>query len=168
MPKTVQEFVAAATQKTSDDLIAALLALPEDKRDWRPLEQGRSALDQAAECAVTNQISVALVESAWVQNDPEKLAAALRAIPTDRESWQRAKAGIDRDADTVTAALRESAGKLAASVRAIPTDALDTEVDLPWGKATASLVINYPFWNMAYHEGQINYIGTLLAQETPA
>ena len=168
MPKTVPEFVAAATQKTAEDLITALLALPEDKRGWRPLDQGRSALDQAAECAVTNRISIAVVESAWVQNDPEKLTAALRALPTDAESWRRAKAEIDRDAETVAAALRENTEKLAATIRAVPTDALDTEVELPWGPATASFVINYPLWNMAYHEGQISYIATLLKEEKPA
>jgi hypothetical protein len=33
---------------------------------------------------------------------------------------------------------------------------------MPWGPMTVSQILGYPFWNMCYHEGQINYIASML------
>jgi hypothetical protein len=163
MPETIQEFVAAATQRAMDDLIAALLALPEEKRHWRPLDKGRTALDQVAECVVTNKYVAVLIESACVPNGTERLPAAVRAVLRDGEAWNREKAEFDRDAETGAAALRENTGKLVAALRAVPTASLDAEIELPWETTTVTNVMGYPLWNMSYHEGQINYIATLLS-----
>ena len=45
MSNTLQEFLATATQKAADDLDAAFLRLPEEKRAWSPDGKARTALD---------------------------------------------------------------------------------------------------------------------------
>ncbi len=167
MQSTIQEFVAEELQRTMDDLMAALLALPEEKRQWSPLEKGRTALDQVAECAVTNKYIAVIIECACVPNGRENLTPETRAALNDAEAWNSEKAGLARDTDTVTAALQENTRRLIDAILAAPTASLDTEVKLPWEKTALSSVIAYPWWNMSYHEGQINYIDTLHSQLHP-
>lgn len=63
MPGPIQNYVSKATTKAANDLITAVENLPEDKRGWSPLDKGRSALDQEAECAILNAFTVDLLKS---------------------------------------------------------------------------------------------------------
>src|SRR5580700_7366617 len=63
MPGPIQNYVSKATTKAANDLITAVENLPEDKRAWSPLNKGRSALDQAAECAILNAFTVNLLQT---------------------------------------------------------------------------------------------------------
>ena len=39
---------------------------------------------------------------------------------------------------------------------------MGVEIPMPWGPMTIGRMITYPQWNMTYHEGQINYLASLL------
>ena len=145
---TIQEYDAAAIEKSAGDLVQAALALPEDKRDWQPLGKGRSALSQLAECAVMGTLAAKIVRAGAYQ---ESLMA----------EWSEMLPALDTPDKAITQ-LREGAAALAAAVREAPEADLGNEIALPWATVTLAQFFLMPLWNMSYHEGQINYIGTLL------
>jgi uncharacterized damage-inducible protein DinB len=150
MPSTLQDFLSAATQKAADDLAAAVLRLPEDKRGWSPDGKARPALDQMAECAVLNGYTADLIQTQiWQDNR------------FDEFFREKAEAAA-QDWETLHARLRENAGRVAAAIAAVPDDALGREIKTPWGSQTLAGIMSYPYWNMTYHQGQINYIASLL------
>jgi hypothetical protein len=150
MPITLQEFCADAARQAAIDLEAALLRLPEDKRGWSPAEKARTALDQAAECAMLNGKTAELIQT--------------RKWPAggSMEDFFREKAELARDWNAVKALLDQNTAKAAEAIRAVPDEDLGIEVQMPWGPMPLSKIIAYPYWNMSYHEGQINYIASIL------
>ncbi len=150
MPNTLQEFLAGATQKAADDLKAALLRLPEEKRSWSPMGEARTALDQVAECAMLNGSTANLIQSRTWPKD------------ADMSEFFRAKAELARDESAVLSLLQENTEKVIGVIRSVPDGDLAVEVQMPWGPMTLAQIVAYPYWNMSYHEGQINYIASML------
>ena len=152
MSNTMQEFLATATTTQAENLVKAFLRIPEDKRSWKPEDKARSAQNQVAECALLNGYTASLIETHQFPISGSAMdvffrdMAAMEALP-----W-----------DQLHARLLENAAKVAAAIRATPDDALAIEIDMPWGNQTLGQILAYPHWNMAYHEGQINYIASLL------
>ncbi len=149
MSNILTEFFATATQKASDGLITAFLRLPDDKRGWSPEGKGRTALDQVAECALLNGFTATLIETRTWQDD------AFSGFFAQKEE-------AARDWGKLQPLLMENTHRVIASLRAVPEDALGDEIVLPWNKQTLAETIAYPYWNMAYHEGQISYLASLL------
>lgn len=150
MPETVQSFLAKITTKAAQDLVIAYLALPEEKRDWKPTETSRSALDQVAECAVANDMAIKLLKArVWSQEIYGEFMQE-KAIAQSLE-WEQ-----------LHTLLLESTGRFVAYMETIPDTDLGVELDLPWGKSTIAEILSYTQWNLAYHQGQINYIASLL------
>jgi uncharacterized damage-inducible protein DinB len=144
---TVQEYVARATEKKAQDLLAAAYAVPDDKHNWKLFGKGRTIVDLVAECAITNEISIKLLqERIWDAAGSEERHKAHAALDT---------------LDKASTKLVESAAALAAALRAIPDEHLALEIVLPGETTTVSEDLLHSYWNMAYHEGQINYIGSL-------
>ncbi len=144
---TIQEYVARATERKAQDLIAAAQAVADDRHDWKPLGYGRTVLELVAECAVTNEMSIKLLhERVWDD--------------AGRAARRKAQAGLDT-LEKACRALVENTAALAAAIRAIPDDQLALEIRLPDGTSTVVEDMLHSYWNMAYHEGQINYIQTL-------
>ena len=144
---TVQEYVARVTEKKADDLLAAARAVAQDRRDWKPLGQGRTVIDMVAECAIVNELSVRLLhERVWDE--------------AGRDERRLAHAALDT-LDKAGASLRENTRALVEAIRAVPDADLALEVMLPGETSTVAEDMLHPYWNMAYHEGQVNYIQTL-------
>ena len=60
--------------------------------------------------------------------------------------------------------MESSTQALVAAVRGFPEDKLSETIVLPFGPGmtkTFAQMFEMPNWNMAYHEGQINYIKNL-------
>lgn len=150
MPDTLQEFLAKATQKAAADLETALLRLPEDKRDWSAMDKARSAHDMVAECAILNGITADVIQN---HRFPEDF---------DMAEYAQAKAALAQDWNAMQALLHENTAKIVAAIRAAPDADLSVEVQMPWGPMTLAQIITYPHWNMSYHEGQINFIASML------
>jgi uncharacterized damage-inducible protein DinB len=59
------------------------------------------------------------------------------------------------------AKLRETTAALVTAILAVTDDQLETEFETPWGPYSLADGCLHAYWNMGYHEGQINYIQTL-------
>lgn len=148
MPKSIPEYVAEKTEQAALDLLAAAQEVPEDRRTWKPLDQGRSALDQLSECALLNRYTAIVIEN--------------RGWPDDGfANYRTDKAEMEKDWDTAAAALKESLPALLAAIRAFPEDQLAVEISTAFGPMTLEKNLSYPWWNMSYHQGQITYIAML-------
>jgi len=150
MPNTLQDFLAAATKKSATELVTALLRIPEDKRGWSPDGKARTALDQVAECALLNGYTADLIQTRkW-------------AI-TNFEDFFREKTEVAaQDWEKTNALLEENTRRLIDAIRAVPDEALTVPIEMPWETQSLAEVLDYPYWNMSYHQGQINYIAALL------
>ena len=150
MSNTLQSFLTAATEKAAAKLAEAFVSLPESKRLWSPAETARPAIDQVAECAILNGYMANLLQTRqWPEGQIDLFLAEKAALAA--MSWEE-----------VQPRLLKSAQRVAAAIAAIPDDDLMDEIETPWRKQTVAELITYPHWNMTYHEGQINYLASLL------
>ena len=150
MPGTLQQFLAEATLEAAKNLETAFLRLPEDKRDWSPMGEARTALDMIAECAMLG--------------DPTQIVQS-RSFPSEFnfQDYIRNKQAFARQGwEAVRAKLHESASRAAETIRTVPDEDLGIEIQMPWGPLTLARVIAYPYWNFSYHEAQINYLASML------
>jgi hypothetical protein len=150
MPITIQNYLADAAVTAADGLVTAFLQLPEDKRDWKPAEGARSALNQLIECVLLNGYSVDLIQTHQFRNE----------VMGEYEA-DSAKASA-MTPDELFALLKENTGKVADAIRAVPDGDMDIDVVMPWNTQKLSELISYPYWNLSYHTAQINYIASLL------
>ncbi len=150
MPHTLQDFLASATLKAAADLETALLRIPEDKRGWSVMGDARTALDMAAECAMLCSSTAELMKSrVWDTN-------------FDFAEYVRTKDELAKDWNAVKELLAKNTAFAIDSINAIPDEALSAEITMPFGTMTLAQIAAYPYWNMSYHEGQINYIASML------
>jgi hypothetical protein len=149
MSITQQDFLANSTEQAAKNLFAALLALPEEKRGWRPADTARTALELVAECAQNNAYTADLIENrTW-------------NAPIHDEYLTIQKGIAAKPLSELEALLQENTRRIVAVIRATPDDAMPVTLDTPFGAMTVADSAAYPYWNMSYHEGQINYIASL-------
>jgi hypothetical protein len=149
VPNSLQEFLTNVTQKAAADLETALLRLPDDKRNVSPMGDARTALDMVAECAILNGTTGDIIKNLTFPAD------------FDYSAFVRAKAEISQDWNALQSLLRENTSRAIAAIGTVADEDLGIEVQMPWGPLTLAQVIAYPYWNMSYHEGQINYIASM-------
>lgn len=123
-----------------------------DRVTWKPLDKGRSALDQVQECAGMTQMATHIFQTQEVP-------------PFDRAAFEKFRAEYGTP-DKAIALFRTATEALAAAIEAFPPDRLTHKVTLPFGggmeKSFGELALMV-YWNTVYHEGQVNYIQTLAA-----
>lgn len=116
--------------------------------------EGRSALDQLREAAWAPMFYKSFLGS-------EGFGAGMGG----NHDEVRKKAGEPMSFDDGREqALRET-GELCSLIAAFPDEKLDEEVTLPVGGGmvlTMAEVLGVHYWNLVYHQGQVNYIQTLL------
>lgn len=147
---TLQEFIVASTRKAATDVEAALNRLPTDKRNYSVGGQARTAADMVAECAINNGVTADVVVH-------KKMGGEF-----DYQEYLQTKAALAQNPDAMHALLKANTEKFVAAVAGVATEDLNMELDLPWGAMTVAQLIAYPYWNMSYHEGQINLIAATL------
>ncbi len=150
MPGTLQEFLATSAVTSANELKTAFLALPEDKRNWSPEADARTAIDMMAEVALNNEVTARMLEGKVWPSD------------FDPEQHNRAQAELGGDWATLETVLETNTARVAELIRAVPDSDLAVEITMPWGKEPFSEYMAYPYWNTKYHTGQINYIASLL------
>lgn len=150
MSSPLQEFLADATLRAADNLAQALGRIPEEKRSWSPEGKARTAFDLVAECAVLNAYTIHTMQTGGFS--PDSMATYL----PDKD------AAIAAGSEKLIAQLKENAARVAEVIRTFPAERLEETVQMPWGTMRQSEIISYPFWNMSYHEGQVNYIASML------
>jgi len=149
MLKTIQDFLADATLKASQDLTTAFLRIPENKRNWSPDEKARTALDQFAECALLcGYTAETITNKRLAPGSMERFFPEKAELQT--KTWEKIHAEFD-----------SNAAKVVAAIRAVTDEEMEMEITI-WRPMTIATLIAYPHWNMTYHEGQINYIASIL------
>ena len=121
-----------------------------DKASWSPMDKGRSALDQVGECALITGACTGIIEA--------------KAMPEmDWEAFGKAKAELVANPEALMAALSANTDVFITALEGLSAEDAKIEVTMPWGATyTLAGLANVVYWNNTYHEGQINYIQTLL------
>jgi len=140
--------IVEMTNSATDVLFNMAKAMPEDKLDWKPMDNGRSVMDQVEECAKSPMFFMSLLAT--------------------ENSDQNSEHNVEQDAAqklTVTeweTECKTNNQKLLALLSQLSDEELEQQVELPWGgTASKADVIGYQHWNLVYHQGQISYIQTL-------
>lgn len=149
MSGTVQEFFAVASPKAAKDLEAALHRLPQEKRNASPGGKARTPADMVAECAILNGSTAEMLKT-------------YRFPSFDPEAYEHQRNELCADEEKLIALLHENTVRAVTAIREVPDADLGIEIAMPWGSVTVAQLISYPFWNMGYHEGQINYLAAML------
>jgi len=114
---------------------------------WSPLGDARSALSVLTECVIANYKWRDILRNRQYSDVSEEL-------------WEEVtKACLDLPA--TLAQLETSGEQLAQAILTIPDNDTADEIESPWGPYTLADCCLHAYWNMVYHEGQINYIQTL-------
>lgn len=149
-----QDFIADETMRAMDDLILTVTEMPDGKSDWSPLDLGRDARDQVAECAL---IGASMVDVIRDRKMPE-------FTPEFMEQYETMKAGLGLE--EAVGMLREKTREICELIRGFPDEELENEIPFMgpthW---TMVRVLNLHNWNMSYHTGQVNYIQTLYGDD---
>ncbi|MGI8923511.1 MAG: DinB family protein [Fimbriimonadales bacterium] len=144
-------LLESLTRRQLDTFFEAVHAVPADKLDWQPTPKSRSALDQLQEVAAVFRSIPETVKNRRLDFTPEMFAQ----YETDRK-----KVSDPAELERMT---REGTEELLSFMRTVGENELTDKVEMPWpGEYKVADVLAYHYWNMAYHEGQIYYISTLL------
>ncbi len=144
---TAQELAAQHTKLAAEGVIRAARSTAEDKLDWKPLDEGRSVLDQLRECALANAYFAGAVNAQ--EKKPESWAEQLKGLTS-----------LGEIADQVT----ETAAAVSRALIAIPDETAQNTITIQFGEPVEMNYMEYaliPERNMEYHRGQICYIQTL-------
>lgn len=149
-----QDFIADETLRAMESLIHQVTRMPDGKADWSPLELGRDARDQVAECAL---IGATLVDVIQERKMPE-------FTPEFMEQYETMKSGLGLE--EAIGMLREKTRAVCDLIREFPDEELENEIPFmgptPWSMVR---ILNMHNWNMSYHTGQVNYIQTLYGDD---
>jgi hypothetical protein len=143
--------ISGLVRKSAADLIKATRALG-DKASWQPMDKGRSAANQVAECAlITTMATDALTTKAVGPVDWEAFGVAQAALAANPHEAMETLAAN-------TEALSDAIGALSEADHALT-------VTMPWDEVLSlPHVAMLVHWNNTYHEGQVNYIQTLAGE----
>ena len=151
-PVSSREVALMLTLRARDDLVRAARAIPADRRDWRPHPLANSAVRIVAHCAAANLFYASVIGAGPLPyRTEEERAEAIDACDT----LERAEALLNRG---VTA--------LCDALVGYPEVRLSEQMTMPWGERVAApLGLLLGSSHMQYHEGQLNYIQTLLGDD---
>lgn len=151
---TANELLIRQLRRQIDSFFEAVHAIPADKMEWQPSPNSRSVLDQLQEVAT---VFASLPEAVT--------ARKLDFTPEMMEEWQAKRRQLT-DVPELEKMTREGTEKLIEFIQSFDANGLGDPVEMPWpGDFRVADMMSYHYWNMAYHEGQIYYIGTLLKQD---
>lgn len=143
------ETLSKLFQEGIPGLTKAVEAIPEDKLDWKPAEGSRTIRQLVSEIVMM----------------PDYIAQALeqRAVPPYEEiSNQYSAMSISE----LLAKLPENAKTLEKAMKNFPESDYEETLEAPWGTWTYFQTLSYPYWNMMWHTGQINYIQTMYGDQS--
>lgn len=149
----LQDYMIETTKDAAGEAFRYARAVPEDKLDWKPLDAGRSVLDQCRELAMCPTWCEDLISG---KPQPEWNEETFAAIKKEQEQWTTV--------DACEAECNRRLESLFAAFRAMPDERLKETKWLPYGGGrdfTMPEMMDYPRWNFTYHVGQIGYIQTL-------
>jgi hypothetical protein len=148
-----QDYICEATQKAADEAFRYAKTVPADKAEWKPLDSGRSVLDQARELAKCPVWAYSIVSGAELPQMTDEARAAMKA---EMEQW--------KTAEQCQAECNTQLAKLFELFRGLSDERLKETKWLPFDGGrdfTVAEMMDYPRWNFTYHLGQVAYVQTL-------
>lgn len=148
-----KQLIITLIENGLQDLERTTQAVPDDKWNWKPLDNGRTVLDLLGEAAQTPLLVVHLLQSPETFNPYELFPKLMQ----ERDGWSREETFEKLRANT-QAALE--------AIRALPDKELEKPFTLPIG-AASDMTLPLAAWVLiAYRTfvsrfAQINYIQTL-------
>src|SRR5579862_7898947 len=103
-----QDYISEAIQKASDEAFRYAKAVPEDKLTWKPLDAGRSVLDQLQELAQAPDYAIGMLGGQTVgkaagPDNWQDLVAERQTWTTIGDCEREAKLRLDRLQETIRA-----------------------------------------------------------------
>lgn len=148
-----QDQVILMTTRAVEALFRTARAVPADKVTWKPLDNGRTVLDQLQECAQVPLFYKSILEQKKAPEVDEKYFQESRKL---RQQWKTV-AECEQKCLENSKQLLDVIGKLS-------DKDLQVKVKLPFAggmeRTLADLAMSH-YANTSYHIGQINYIQTL-------
>ncbi|CAN5460343.1 hypothetical protein BH11ARM1_BH11ARM1_05120 [soil metagenome] len=148
---TLQLQIIEETKKAAAEAFKYILAVPEDKADWKPLDQGRSVLSIAQELAKCPDWASEILTTGWNTDE-----AAMAQQQEEMGSW------------TTTAECEKQCMSKLEKYYAVLASISDSDLEktqfLPFDGGrdfTYAEMMSYPRWNFNWHAGQVAYIQTL-------
>ena len=147
-----QDQIVSATQRAVESIFRTARAMPADKLSWKPMENGRTVLDQLQEVSSAASFFSAVLEK---KADPKIPPEKFQELRQKRQSWDTL--------DKCEAACKENTDKLFGQIRALSDADLGTKVKFDGNPREFTLadVAMFHQTHVNYHIGQINYIQTL-------
>ncbi len=146
---TLLEYMIFETERSAKALMDRARKVPEEKLDWKPLDEGRTVLDLCQECAHCVLWPIELIKAGKFEMNEE----VMQEYETTRKQWT--------SLDLVQAAFDDRLKVFREFVQTLSDADLERKVTFPWGEWSIPEALELPSWNMHYHTGQINYIQTL-------
>jgi hypothetical protein len=148
-----QDLIQEETKAAFNEFFKYARAVPADKVEWAPLDNGRSVLAQARECAKCPDWAVAILTT---DGPPGMDADAWAAQQAEMNTWSTL--------DQCEEEARKRLAKLLEVFAGLPDEKLSEKKWLPFDggrEFTYQEMTTYPRWNANYHTGQVAYIQTL-------
>ncbi len=151
-----KEILLATLEAGKDGLARTFAAVPDDKLNWRPLDQGRSAIDLAGDAAQTPLLALQLLQLAPGATPPA-MRETFAKMSAERAAWSR---------DDVMQHLEANHQNLASAIEAMSDEELARPLSIPM-RPDFALTLPLTGWAMMAYRAyisrfaQINYIQTL-------
>jgi len=147
-----QDLIAKKTEQAVEGIFRTAHTMPQDKLDWKPLDQGRSALDQLQEVTRAATWFSAMLEK---QANPEFSEAHWEQARKTSQSWTTLEQCETR--------CRENTQKIVELIKNCSDDALAKPIQFGDTGETYTLAeaMTFHHQHLTYHHGQINFIQTL-------
>lgn len=146
------EIIAKMIELGRDELVRTARAVPDDKLEWKPLDNGRTVLDLIAEAAQTPVLVTRLLES---NGEEQPSYEKYQALQFEAADWTR---------DECLEKLRSNTDAVIAAIRAAPAEKLEEPLHLEIG---GGMTLPLGVWILMTYRtfmsrtAQINYIQTL-------
>lgn len=146
----VQDFIADRTMAGAEELAVQVKKMGE-KATWIAMDEGRTALDQLAECAVIGGYMVDVIATKTM---PEMNEAMMEQYVSDKASVTSVTQGEEL--------LLANTTRLCDVIREVPDTDLGEKMSF-WGPEPWLFcnVMAHHLMNVQYHIGQVNFIQTL-------
>lgn len=149
-----QNRIADLMLKQIETVCRTAHAVPEDKREWTPMGDARSVKAQLEELATVHIYVIPILKTGEAP-----------LITEDQKEEIRERKERLNTFDKLIEGAKEGAKLTADAIREVPDSKLENVVTLHSRggiKRTMYEMVARPYWNLCYHEGQINYIQMLL------
>lgn len=147
---TFHQIAAKSIRETGESILRLVHATPHDMQAWKPLDNGRTILDQLMECAAMN---IVMAQTFTDHKLPPWNYEIYEKLIKDNETTEK-----------MLTAFKDSVEGIASAIEAFSPDHLDDTVILPFGEGvekTYAELAMMTLSHLGYHNGQMNYIQTL-------